>query len=204
MLILDHLAVAGETRDAATAHLAQALNVDPVQGGEHAVFHTHNTLLGMGSDFYMEAIAVNPDAPKPDRPRWFNLDQFSGSPRLTNWIVATDDINAALQILGPGYGDPVQLQRGDLRWQMAVPQSGLLPFDGFAPAVIEWGGDVHPAPRLPDCGLRFHGLTVQHPDAVLMQQQLAPLLNDARITFQSGPAQLLAQFDGPQGLLTLI
>ncbi|MEO0358049.1 MAG: VOC family protein, partial [Pseudomonadota bacterium] len=185
MLRLDHLAVSGLTRAAASAHLAGCLAVDPVMGGEHAVFHTHNTLLGLGPDFYLEAIATNPSAPTPDRPRWFNLDAFAGPPRLTNWIVATDDIQTALATLGPGYGAPVQLERGELRWQMAVPDTGLLPFDGFAPAVIEWGGP-HPAPKLPDCGLRFDTLTVRHPHAQDMAATLAPLLNDDRIHFQNG------------------
>ncbi len=202
MLRLDHLAVSGETKQAATAHLAACLGVDPVPGGEHAVFHTHNTLLGLGPDFYLEGIAINPDAPQPDRARWFNLDQFSGAPRLTNWIVATDDMAAALDVLGPGYGDPVHLQRGDLRWQMAVPESGLLPFDGFAPAVIEWAGP-HPAPRLPDCGLRFRSLTICHSDADKMANSLAPLLNDPRIQFAQGPAALKAVFDGPNGAVNL-
>ncbi|MGB1234649.1 MAG: VOC family protein [Planktomarina sp.] len=201
MLRLDHLAVAGETKDLATAHLAKLLGVDPVEGGEHAVFHTHNTLLGLGPDFYLEAIAVNSNAPPPGRPRWFNLDNFNGAPRLTNWVVACDDIRAALDILGEGYGEPVSLQRGDLRWQMAVPQSGILPFDGFAPAVIEWRGP-HPAPRLPDCGLRFGGLMVQHPQADDMAAVLKPFL-DADVQFQTGTASLHATFTGPKGSVTL-
>ena len=201
MLRLDHLAVSGETKDAATTHMAKMLGVDPVAGGEHAVFHTHNTLLGLGPDFYLEAIAINPDAPTPDRPRWFNLDNFTGAPRLTNWIVACDDIRAALDILGDGYGEPVSLQRGDLRWQMAVPQTGLLPFDGFAPAIIEWGGP-HPAPRLPDCGLCFDGLTVRHSQAEQMGAIFSPLL-DANVRFETGPAALHATFTGPKGSVTL-
>ena len=37
------------------------LGVSLQQGGEHAVFHTHNRLLGLEDGLYLEAIAVNPE-----------------------------------------------------------------------------------------------------------------------------------------------
>ena len=92
MLELDHLAVSGATLEAARAAVEDALGVPMQPGGEHDVFHTHNTLLGLEDGLYLEAIAINPAAPTPDRPRWFDLDRFEGSARLSNWICRTDDI----------------------------------------------------------------------------------------------------------------
>ena len=69
MLTFDHIAVAAETLAAATDYAEAGLGVALQPGGEHAVFHTHNTLLGLEDGLYLEAIAINPNAPTPDRSR---------------------------------------------------------------------------------------------------------------------------------------
>ncbi len=195
MMELDHIAIAGGTLSAAVAYVQEALGVALQPGGEHAVFHTHNKLWGLEDGLYLEAIAVNPDAPVPDRARWFDLDRFSGPARLTNWICRCDDLDATLRVLPDGFGEPVQLQRGDLRWRMAVPQSGILPFDNCAPALIEWQGDAHPVQRLGSGGGRLETLEVQHPAALVLADLLAPLLHDSRVSFVTGDPGLKAAFD---------
>ena len=195
MMVFDHVAVAGETLAAATGHAEQVLGLDLVTGGTHAVFHTHNMLLGLQEGLYLEAIAINPDAPVPDRPRWFDLDRFKGPARLTNWICRCDDLDATLASLPEGFGHPVSLQRGDLRWRMAVPADGLLPFDNCAPALIEWEGDAHPSAILGNSGAQLMSFTVSHPKAETLAKLLAPHLNDVRVGFETGPPYLNAQFD---------
>lgn len=199
MIALDHVAVAGQTLAAATDHVQAALGVPLQQGGEHAVFHTHNALLGLEDGLYLEAIATNPDAPAPDRARWFDLDRFTGPPRLTNWICRCDDLEATLAALPDGFGTPVDLRRGDLRWRMAVPASGILPYDNCAPALIEWLGDAHPAPRLAQQGCALTALEVRHPQAEALATLLRPLLADARISFLAGPPKLTARLATPSG-----
>ena len=203
MITFDHIAVAGETLVAATTYVEAALGVPLQQGGEHAIFHTHNTLLGLVDYLYLEAIAINPNAPQPDRPRWFDLDDFSGGPRLTNWICRCDDLDATLAQLPDGFGKPVDLQRGDLRWRMAVPQSGMLPYDNCAPALIQWVGDAHPAPRLTQQGCGITALDIAHPQAAALGALLAPVLMDARITFSVAAAKLTARLTTPNGTATL-
>jgi hypothetical protein len=203
MLAFDHIAVSGVTLEAATAHVEQALGVPLQPGGAHAVFHTHNMLLGLADGLYLEAIAINPDAPHPDRPRWFDLDRFSGPPRLTNWICRTDDLDAALAVIPHDLGAPVDLQRGALRWRMAVPASGILPFDNRAPALIQWQTDIHPATRLTDRGVRLRRLTVFHPEAETLAAALAPMLEDDRTAIETGAPGLEAAFDTPHGQRSL-
>ena len=204
VLELDHIAVAGATLAEATEAVETALGVSLQAGGEHDVFFTHNTLLGLEDGLYLEAIAINPQAPTPDRPRWFDLDRFSGPARLTNWICRTDDLSAALAALPDGVGDPVSLRRGDLRWKMAVPDTGCLPFDNLHPAVIEWGTDVHPAQMLRPSGCRLRRLVVTHPQAPALQTALAPQFDDARVAFEIGDTpHLMAEIDTPHGLRVL-
>lgn len=195
----DHIAVAGTCLADATDHVAQALGMTPQSGGEHTVFHTHNTLLGLADGLYLEAIAINPAAPAPTRPRWFDLDRFAGPPRLTSWICRCVDLDATLAALPENFGAPVSLSRGDLRWRMAVPATGIGPFDNCAPVLIEWEGDAHPAAQLAASGCRLTGLTVSHPDAAQLQALLAPHLEDPRVTFHVAAPGLAAQFDTPSG-----
>ena len=94
-LTLDHLAVSALSRDVARAHIEEALGVSMQAGGEHARFGTHNHLMGLQGGLYLEAISIDPAAPTPDRPRWFDLDNFADAPRLTNWICSVSDIEKA-------------------------------------------------------------------------------------------------------------
>lgn len=146
---------------------------------------TWNRLLGLG-DVYLEAIAVDPAAPPPGRPRWFGLDGRSGPPRLGAWILRCAALAPVLAAL-PEAGLPLALSRGDLAWSMAVPAAGALPFDGLFPALIAWQGTAHPVQRLADAGLRLVRLEVRHPQAPALAARLAPLLDEPRLAFLSGP-----------------
>jgi len=199
LMEFDHIAVSGATLAEATAACEAALGVTMRPGGRHDVFFTHNTLLGLEYGLYLEAIAVDPGAPVPGRPRWFDLDRFSGKARLTNWICRTSNMDAALERLGPGAGEPVALRRGDLRWRMAVPASGVLPFDNCQPALIEWQSPVHPSVTLGSSGIALRRLTVRHPEAARLEALLSPLLEDQRVVFETGAAGLSAIFDTPRG-----
>ena len=182
MLTLDHIAVLGETLESAVARCEAALAVPMLPGGRHAAFATHNRLLGLGDGVYLEAIATDPAAPPPMHPRWFGLDGFSGPARLDKWICRVPDMAAALAAL-PEAGHPHQLERGALRWIMAVPRDGLLPFDGLFPALIEWQSPVPPGVSLPDEGRRLTALEVRHPRADALRDRLAPLLDKGPVRF---------------------
>ncbi|TDK41048.1 VOC family protein [Antarcticimicrobium luteum] len=196
---LDHIAVSGETLEEATEAVEAALGVAMGPGGQHDVFNTHNRLLGLEDGLYLEAIAADPARPAPERPRWFDLDNFSGPARLTNWICRCDDLDVLLAALPVDAGAPVSLTRGDLRWRMAVPATGRLPFDNLFPPLIQWQCDVHPASLLPASGCRLHRLVVSHPDASALRDLLALHLADARLAFEPGDPALSAEVDTPHG-----
>lgn len=199
MLRFDHLAVSASTLEAGVAAVEDALGVALAPGGKHAHMGTHNRLLGLG-DLYLEVIAIDQGAPAPTWPRWFNLDHFIGPPRLTNWVAACDDLNAELALSPAGTGAPVALSRGDLRWTMAVPGDGRLPYEGCFPALISWLGPLHPAALLPDAGVRLDRLEITHPDAASLNLLLARRLSDPRITFDHGPQKSMrAVFSTPHG-----
>ncbi|NRB17367.1 MAG: VOC family protein [Rhodobacteraceae bacterium] len=193
---LDHLAVAGESLEAARAHVEEALGVPMQVGGQHAMFGTHNYLLGLGDGLYLEAIAIDPQATPQRRPRWFDLDRFSGAPRISNWICRCSHMADVLAQLPAGTGDPVALTRGDLRWDMAVPTDGILPYDNMFPALIEWHS-AHPAALLTQQGCRLLHLTLSHPKAAELQALLP--LGDDRVTYETGEIGFEATFDTAHG-----
>ena len=199
MLSLDHFAITATRLDDGVAEVEEALGLSLDPGGQHPHFGTHNRLLGLG-DVYMEVIAVDPSAPQPKSPRWFDMDNFHGPTRLTNWIVQTSDLDAALAALPDGVGIPIALERGDLRWKMAVPDDGKLPCDGAFPAVIAWEAGDHPASRLPDRGCRLKHLEIAHPDIAAVSAALDGLLRDPRVALVQGDAKrLTAEIETPHG-----
>jgi hypothetical protein len=199
MLVFDHLAVAADRLEEGVAAVEDALGVPLAGGGKHPYMATHNRLLGLG-DLYLEVIAADPDAPRPAWPRWFDLDNFTGRPRLTNWIARTDDLPTALAAAPSDCGVPVALERGDYRWQMAVPGDGKLPFDSAFPALIQWFGPLHPARALPDAGVRLTRFEIAHPEAAALRAALAPVFADPRVIITDGPAKAMrATFQTPAG-----
>lgn len=202
VLELDHIAVAAATLDEGRKAVETALGVALQPGGQHEHYGTHNLLLGMEDGLYLEVIAIDPGVPKPAYPRWFDLDRFNGRAKPHIWICRTDDL-AGMAVRCPQAGPPVSLERGDLRWQMAVPESGILPYDNAFPALIEWQCTGHPAARLAPSGCRLARLVVAHPEARALEAELRPVLDDNRIVFESGPPALCAEIDTPFGLKVL-
>lgn len=199
MLIFDHLAVSAQTLDEGVAAIEAALGLPLAAGGQHPHMATHNRLIGLG-DLYLEVIAIDPAAPKPAWPRWFDLDAFTGLPRLTNWVARCDDLAAEVALGPTGIGTPVALSRGDFRWEMAVPADGRLPFGGGFPALIKWHGPAHPAARLPDETLRLTRFEIAHPEAAALSEALQNRLADPRVIITQGQTLAMrASFSTPHG-----
>lgn len=197
--VLDHLAIAARSLDEARA-VEAVLGVPLEPGGKHAAMGTHNRLLSLGPGEYLEVIAIDPDAPAPGRPRWFALDGFDGPPAPRAWIARSEDLGAALAAAPVGIGAPMGFQRDALRWTMAVPETGVLPFGGVFPALIGWGDTPHPAGRLVDRGVRLAGVEVVHPDSAALRGALAAVMADPRVSVADGPAPgLRFVFDTPAG-----
>ena len=95
----------------------------------------------------------------------------------------------------------MELARGDLRWRMAVPRDGMLPFGGFFPGLIQWRGAAHPAARLPDRGCRLERLEITHPEAADLER--ATRAADS-VVFTAGPEPAMrATIATPRGIVTL-
>lgn len=154
---LDHLVVAARTLDEGSRWVESRLGVAMAGGGRHELMGTHNRLLRLDRRRYLEVIAIDPHAPAPARPRWFELDtpamqaRLASSPALIHRVDRTGDIEAALRGSAEAL-DILSLARGPYRWRMGVRPDGRLPGNGAA-TLIEWQGGLHPWDALPETGV---------------------------------------------------
>ncbi len=201
---LDHLAVAALSLQG--GELEQHLGVSLSPGGQHARMGTHNRLLRLGKETYLELIAVDPAAAPPGRPRWFELDdptmkaRLARGPRLVHWVARVE--TTELPVLPFDVGPWERFERGDLSWQLTVRPDGTLPADGVVPSLICWDGRSHPAARLPSLGVSLESLELAHPRSVEVQQQLDALGLSVRCAPSPLP-RILARIRTPSGLVTL-
>ena len=199
---LDHLVVTAATLASGVDLVETTLGQPMDGGGDHVAMGTHNRLMSLGPEDYLEVIAVNPDATAPGRPRFFDLDNRTGAAALTNWVLRVDDLSEALDLSPAGTGQGVALSRGPYAWRMAVPADGKLPFDGLFPSLIQWDS-AHPAPAIPDGGARLISLTLTHPEAGALAAALAPLFSDPRVSVVEGPVGLSARIRSAGSEVTL-
>lgn len=163
---MDHMVISAPSLEIGVEYVRQALGVSPQVGGEHPRMGTHNYLLKLGEMFYLEVISINPNAPQPNRPRWFKLDEPDSSRpiRLATWIARTDDIYAATTASTMPLGKVEPMSRGQLSWLITIPADGSLPLHGIAPTLIQWTAGVHPTTTMQESGCELVRLEGFHPE----------------------------------------
>lgn len=205
---IDHLVVTAPTLESGVEYVREALGVAPQPGGEHSRMGTHNCLLKLGEKAYLEVLAVNPAAPAPNRPRWFQLDEPESVqvPRLRTWVVRTTDIQAALAASPVVSGYVTPMTRGELNWLITIPRNGSLPLQGVAPTLIQWQVG-HPASALTDRGCLLQRLEGFHARAQKVRDMLDAIGFQGEFSVCSPPpdepAHLVACIQTPTGLRRL-
>jgi hypothetical protein len=166
---IDHLIIAARNLSEGSDYVFDTLGIRPREGGEHIAQGTHNLVLRLGDRCYMEVLAVNPVAPKPPHPRWFELDSeamqetLRRKPLLLTWAVRTEQIEQLAEKSIAPLGTVTPMSRGDLRWRLTLAEDGRLRFGGMIPFLIQWDETIHPASRMADNGCSFVSLTGFHP-----------------------------------------
>ena len=188
--MIDHLVVTAPSLAVGADYVERQLGIAPQAGGEHERMGTHNRLLKLGPALYLEIIAIDPKASPPGRPRWFGLDGIGSVPRLATWVAKTADIQSAPAALGKVEA----MSRGPYQWQLTIPVDGRMPFDGVAPALIQWNS-AHPAEGLEERGCSLLKLELRHPSAA----EIRDLFKAHPFNVESGEAKLVAHVQTPAG-----
>jgi hypothetical protein len=203
-MLIDHLVYAVPDLAAAVAEVEERFGVRAKAGGKHIGLGTHNALLGLGTQTYLEIIAPDPGQPEPAMPRPFGVDGVRRR-GLVGWALACDDIDAAVvRARSHGY-DPGEAADGQRvgptgtvrRWRLTLNAmaGGLVPF------LISWGDTEHPARSAPP-GLTLEAFHLEHPDPPSLAPSLTALGTDVEIRPAGTPA-LIARLSGPNGSMVL-
>ncbi|MDE0023255.1 MAG: VOC family protein [Spirochaetaceae bacterium] len=215
---VDHLVYGVPELSAGVARIAELLGVTPAPGGSHEGRGSHNALLSLGGDAYLEIIAPDPAQPRPPRPRPFGLDSLA-EPRLVTFAVHADctggaepagaegrlerwRAHAAARGYDPGPVAAGSRRRSDgslLRWHLCQRQE--LPFDGAVPFLIDWRGADSPAASTPR-GCRLLDLEVCSPEPEPVGCALRALGVAVRVRHGDRPG-LRATLATPRGTVEL-
>ena len=199
---LDHLVYAAPDLEAGRRRIAELLGVEPEPGGSHPRWGTHNALVGLGGQRYLEVIAPDPDVPDPREPRPFGLDDLN-VPRLASWAVRAADLETRCDRLRAAGIDPGTILDGSrelpegglLRWRLTDPAA--VRAGGVVPFLIDWRDSAHPADSLTH-PLELVELRARHP----APPAIGPVLEAVGVALTVEPGErpgLVAVMDGPRG-----
>ncbi len=207
MTEIDHIAVIAPDLGTGVAWVREVLGVEMPAGGKHPEMGTHNRLVGLGPDVYLEVIAIDPEAPQPLHSRWFGLDDrdaverhWREGRRLRGYVARCTDIATTIGDRGETFGAPMRVSRGDRWWLFAVRTDGEVPLGGAAPCLIDWLEGGTPAPTMPDLGLRLQSLSVETPDPDATHAALDAIGMVRKPNISRGPeVRLAATIATPRG-----
>lgn len=181
----------------------------PAPGGRHEGLGTHNAILPLPGETYLELIAADPTTPDPDQPRPFGLDTLQEA-QLVAWAVRSRDIEADVtQARERGYdpGIVFAMTRKEpdgetLHWKLSLRAE---PFaDGLLPFVIDWGAAKHPseASRSGPTRCSLSAFSAQHPAPQPVHDALHALGAELSVV-EGATSRLRARLSGPIGSLDL-
>jgi hypothetical protein len=204
--MLDHIVYAVPDLDTAIADLEHRLGIRATPGGKHTGIGTHNALLSLGNEAYLEIIGPDPDQPVPPAGRSFGIDQLTG-PRIATWMAKAPDIEAMVEkaracgyALRAPYPRSRNLPDGSvLHWRLATPQTPM--GDGILPSLIEWQTDRHPS-QTSARGCTLVSFRAEHPRPEPLQSVLEALGLALEVSRASAPA-LIATIETPAGRVEL-
>ncbi len=210
---LDHIVIAAATLEQGVDYVHSTLGVEILQGGVHQTMGTHNHLMQLGNDAYLEVIAINPDAEAPSHPRWFGLDSarmreaIQRQPQLVTWVMNTADIHQLVEGVSFDLGTPIALSRDNLEWEIALTGDGRLLADGMLPYCIQWHSEPHPSRDMVDLNCLLQSLEIHHNRPRWIEDRLDAIDASHLVHVESLPDKetpyLSATIDTPNGTVTL-
>ena len=206
MAAIDHLVYATPDLAAGTAHVEALVGMKAAVGGPHPGMGTHNTLMSLGADVYLEIIGPDPGQPDPPGGRPFAIDQTSEGRLVTFAVHASvgetiGDVTASMSACGEDPGPISSMSRvkpdgEEIGWSLTMSAGpGLVPF------VIDWGSTTHPATVTPT-GCTLVSLAGTHPDPGRIKALYDAIGIEADVT-TGDTVTFEAMLDTPNGRVTL-
>ena len=142
---LDHIVLGCNSLQEGTDYVEKKLGLSLSKIGYHHHMGTHNRVIKIGENIYLEVIAIDPNANKPKHFRWFNLDnkkqqaRLKKSPQIIGYVIENQNPDM-LKFYNPFF----EASRGNYCWEFAMPKSDdtlindELIESGLVPSLIKW------------------------------------------------------------------
>lgn len=204
MLKLDHIMYASPLLDPCVERIAALTGVKAAYGGAHPGNGTHNALLSLSANQYLELISPDPaQAQAAVATRPFASRNANG---LRTWAVNAPDLSQVLAVAVESglTGRSVTMSRTTpagvtLEWDILFV--GGHTFGELFPFFINWRDSPHPSTTTPS-GCTLASFTVQTENRRTFERLLATFNIDG-VTVVDGDAALKAELIGRQGKVTL-
>ena len=146
---IDHIVLAVPNLEEGILWVEEKLGIKPVYGGQHQTEGTHNALLNLGNECYLELLAIDFSNKKISSPRWMGIDLID-EPTITRWAVKSDNLVKEVEFLknvnnllgNYKAGSRVKADGSILKWQLSIPLPK--PKVEITPFLIDWEDSIHP------------------------------------------------------------
>ena len=142
---LDHIVLGALTLEEGTEYVERILQAKLSNVGYHKNMGTHNRVIRISDEVYLEVVAIDPKIKNIKNKKWFNLDNLNlqsklkKSPQIIGYVIENKDMSISK------YYDPFfEASRANFRWQFAMPTSKNNILDsqiietGVIPSLISW------------------------------------------------------------------
>jgi Glyoxalase-like domain len=204
LTMLDHLLLGVSDLKKGIQLVKEKTGVEAIEGGKHPGLGTHNALLSLGENQYLEIIAPNPEEKLIGD--YAFLKDLS-APLLFTWAAHTNNIEDVLtKVNSAGYknygiSDGSRLTKDGKKLSWRALGVDVTPDDGLVPFFIEWGKDtVHPSITSPK-GCKLHSLELYHPKSSEIEAILKKLGLPVNVEEADKPSMRLT-IQCPKGTVT--
>ena len=141
---LDHIVFGSYTLEEGTVFVENMLQAKLSDIGYHKDMGTHNRVIRISENVYLEVVAIDPKRKNLKNRKWFNLDnsnlqsKLKKSPQIIGYVIENNDRNINK------YYDPFfEASRDRYKWKFAMPTfNNILDSEiietGIIPSLISW------------------------------------------------------------------
>ncbi len=142
---LDHIVFGSRTLEEGTVFVENILQAKLSDIGYHKDMGTHNRVIRISEEVYLEVVAIDPKRKNLKNRKWFNLDnsnlqsKLKKSPQIIGYVIEKKNIN-----LTKYYNPFFEASRDIYKWKFAMPTSNNNMLDneiieaGIIPSLISW------------------------------------------------------------------
>ncbi len=204
---LDHLVWAHPHLDEATESFQKESGVSPKFGGQHLNLGTHNSLVSLGPDSYLELISPDPSNKIPNGVKVLGIGQLK-EPQIVGWAIngPLKEMNYMLKdsgfnVSGINSGSRMTPEGQELKWNYFIlDEAAFNEIPQIAPFFIQWIGEI-PA-KISPVGCNICDFWGEHPHPEQFQKLFDTLSFHFPVKLGPSP-RLKAIIKTPKALLEI-